>query len=252
MKAFIACAAAACFAAPAFAAGPHPHSAGDAFVAHITSTGVATDAGPFAHVAGQGTIYSDSATGAPQQQVIALLPLSPTPTLYLNLGASKASAANAGIGVDSESWGANAEVDSVQASINLNPLPPAGPFPQPFLNITADKVKADAGLSIVFPSSDTVSSGAKIGHLKISGSALGAATVHYSGSPAVNTVIYNSPTVTITLNKRELSGVITCPPCMFTPHLIETDAVDIELHQAPWRGNKYSGHIVIGRTSAGQ
>lgn len=252
MKAFIAFAVMACCAAPAFAAGPQPQSSGDAFFAHIVSTGVATDAGPFAHVAGHGTLYNDSATGAPEQEVIALLPLNPTPSLYLNLGAAKASAVNAGIGVDSESWSSKAEVDSVQAAINLNPLPPGSPFPQSFLSITATKAKADAGLSIVFPSTETANSGAKIGALVISGSAIGTKVLHFSGSPAPNTVIYDSPTVTITLNARVLGGVITCPPCMFTPHLIEADAVDIALNKAPWRGNKYSGHIIIGRAIAKQ
>lgn len=254
MRAIVAFAAAALVAAPALAA-PSPRSSADAFVAHIASTGVATDAGPFAHVAGQGGIYSNSATGAPLQEVLSLLPLDPTPSLYLNLGAAKASAANAGIGIDSESWGSNAEVDGVQAAINLKPLPPSGPFPQPFIAITASKVKANAGLSVVFPSNETASGGAKIGDLKISGAAL-TSTVHFHGAPAPNTVVYDSPTLTITLNKRTESGLISCSPapagCTFTPFTIETDAVDIALHGARWRGNKYSGHIVIGRAIAGQ
>lgn len=252
MKIQIACAAAALVASPAFAAST-PQSAAQAFDAKITSSGVATEVGPFTDVAGQGgNGYQESATGVPENEAVSLLPLNPTPTLYLNLGVVKASASSTGIQLDSESWGAKAEVDSVKAAINLNPLPPSGPFPQPFLNITAKKVSAQSGLSIVFPSTETVSNSAKIGSLVISGSAIGATTLHYGGSPAVNTVIYDSPTVTITLNARVLGGVITCPPCMFTPHLIETDAVDIALNKAPWRGNKYTGHIVIGRALAKQ
>lgn len=253
MKALIVFTLAAVIAAPAFAASV-PRSSADAFYAHIRSTGVATEAGPFARVTGQGSLYNSSATGAPVQEVLPLLPLNPTPSLYLNLGASKASATNAGIGVDSESWGAKSEVDSIQAAINLKPLPPSGPFPQPFLNIVASKVKASAGLTIVFPSTQTASDAVSIGHLKITGSALGSAVVHFNGPAAPNTVIYTSPTVTITLNKRTESGLVSCsaPPvsCTFTPYLVEADAVDIALNDAPWRGNKYSGHIVVGRATA--
>jgi hypothetical protein len=256
MKIQIAFAAVVFVASPAFAAST-PQSAAQAFDAKITSSGVATEVGPFTHVAGQGgNGYQESATGAPENEAVSLLPLNPTPTLYLNLGAVKASASSTGIQLDSESWGAKAEVDSVQASINLNPLPPSGPFPQPFLNITAGSVKADAGLNIVFPSTQGGSSAAKLSHLKITGSALGSTVVHYNGSPAPNTIVFDSPTVTITLNKRTESGLISCSAapvtCTFTPYVIETDAVDIALNKAPWRGNKYSGHIVIGRATAGQ
>jgi hypothetical protein len=255
MKAIIASAAFVLCTAPALAAGPTPQSAAQAFEVQITSDGVITKAGPFARASGYGgNPYSISTVGTPEQDVIALLPLSPAPSLYLNLGAAKASASNTGILVDNESWGSKAQIDSVQAAINLNPPPPAarGPFPQPFLNITAKDVKADAGLSVVFPSTHSANGNAHIGNLTITGSAISGSTVHFNGNPTVNKVIFDSPTVTITLNERVLGGVITCTPCMFTPYLIETNAVDIALNKAPWRGNKYSGHIIIARATAGK
>ena len=248
---------AALIASPAFAAGPTPQSAAQAFDAHITSGGVSAEAGPFADVVGQGgSAYNEIANGSPENEVVPLLPRNPTPSLYLDLGAVKANASNTGIQLNSESWGSSAAVDRVNAAINLKPLPPGAPHPQPFLAIIAHTVKATAGLNLVFPSTENATGSAKIGGLDISGSALGFSAVHFSGLPAANTVVYDTPTVTITLNRRIESGLISCSPapggCIFTPYTIETDAVDIDLHKAPWDGNKYSGHIVIGRATAGQ
>jgi hypothetical protein len=75
--------------------------------------------------------------------------------------------------------------------------------------------------------------------------------VRHGGTPTPNTVVYDTPTVTITLNKQIESGIIPCGlTCVFTVTSIETDAVDIDLHKAPWHGHKITGDIVIGRASA--
>ncbi len=260
MKRFIVFAA--LIASPAFAAGPAPQSAAQAFDAHITSGGVSTEAGPFADVVGQGgSAYNEIANGSPENEVVPLLPRNPTPSLYLDLGAVKANASNTGIQLDSESWGGSAAVDRVNAAINLKPLPPGAPHPQPFLErLPPAYGESHGGAEPGVPvnSRRTRRAAAKLnrGGLDISGSALGFSAVHFSGSPAANTVVYDTPTVTITLNRRIESGLISCSPapggCTFTPYTIETDAVDIDLHKAPWDGNKYSGHIVIGRATAGQ
>ncbi|MGA9796378.1 MAG: hypothetical protein WBQ17_12690 [Rhizomicrobium sp.] len=75
--------------------------------------------------------------------------------------------------------------------------------------------------------------------------------MRHGGAPTPNPAGYDTATVTITLNKRIEAGVISCSPgCVFTVTSIETDAVDIDLHKAPWHGHKITGDIVIGRASA--
>jgi hypothetical protein len=244
-------AAAALFATPAFAATTQSTAQG--FDAQFVDAGIATHAGPFTRAVGQGSgPYNNAATAATENEVIALAPQNPTPSLYINLGAVKSQATSTGILLDSESWGGKAAVDKIAVALNLNPLPPGGVMhPLPFLQITAHDVKASAGMAIVFPSTRSASGSAKIGSLDILGSALGFAIVHYSGTPAPNTVVYDTATVTITLNKQIEAGVISCgPTCVFTVTSIETEAVDIDLHKAPWHGHKITGDIVIGRATA--
>jgi hypothetical protein len=242
--------AVALIATPAFAAPTHQSTAQD-FDAQFVDAGVSTTVGPFTLAVGKGAgPYNQSAAAAPENEVIALVPQNPTPSIFLNLGKVQSQATSTGILLDSESWGGNAAVDKIAVALNLNPLPPGG-VPAPFLQITAHDVKAQVGMNIVFPSTRGASGSAKIGSLDIFGSAMGFAAVHYSGAPAPNTVVYDTPTVTITLNKRIESGLISCSPtCVFTVTSIETDAADIDLHKAPWQGHKITGDIVIGRATA--
>jgi uncharacterized protein YqfA (UPF0365 family) len=66
-------------------------------------------------------------------------------------------------------------------------------------------------------------------------------------------VVYDSPTVTITLNKQTESGVISCPvsgPCTFNVTSITVAAVDISLNKAMIDGHKVTGDIVIAQAQA--
>ncbi len=80
----------------------------------------------------------------------------------------------------------------------------------------------------------------------------------FSGDAAPDTVLYHSPTVTITLDKQTLSDFL--PPSPTTsallpvpailPNRIATDALSIQLTNAPLLGTSISGNISLGETSA--
>ena len=90
-------------------------------------------------------------------------------------------------------------------------------------------------------------------NLKIFGSLVGTSTLTYSGSAAPNTVIYDSPTVTITLNKQITEQVITCTVpggCVTKVYAITVAALDISLNKANIDGHKVTGDIVLGQSEA--
>jgi hypothetical protein len=65
-------------------------------------------------------------------------------------------------------------------------------------------------------------------------------------------VIYQSPTLTITLNRQIPAGVISCTPnCTFTPAAISEQAIDIVLTKAKLNGQTVSGEIIVGADQAG-
>ena len=71
------------------------------------------------------------------------------------------------------------------------------------------------------------------------------------GDAAANTILYQSSTVTITLDKQTLSDFL--PPSTVAPigpNRITTDAIDISLNNAHLGGQTLSGDIALGETSA--
>ena len=67
-----------------------------------------------------------------------------------------------------------------------------------------------------------------------------------------NTVLFQSATVTITLDEQVQAGLVTCDlTCHFNPVGITTDAIDVELHNANLEGHAVSGHIVVAQAKAG-
>ena len=242
----------AVFAASAPISPASPRSTAAGFEAHLTSGGIHTDVGPFALALGQnGGVYDSSAALAGENQIVPILPLNPTPSLFVNIADMKAHVYSTGIQLDSETTEGDAAANAIAVALNLNPLPPGVVHPQPFLQITANSVKAKASLGIVFPAATTAIATADIHGLTIFGSALGFSAVHYTGSAPPDTIVYDTPTVTITLNKRMEAGIISCSPgCTFRVTSLETVAVDIDLHKAVWNGKKVSGEIAIARASA--
>jgi hypothetical protein len=148
------------------------------------------------------------------------------------------------------------------ASINLKLAPYTRPnsdvVAAPYLQITATKVSETASDNIIaiVPSRTTLSATATIDTLTVTGPLVGGKTLTFSGSPKENTVLYQSPTVTITLNQKITTALISCSPkCVFTPYSVNAAGVDVTLNNAKLGTHTVSGDIsiasgVVGRPSA--
>lgn len=234
-------------------------SAAFGLAAHFRSGGVATKLHRIAFVQGSAPpAYSKSAVVASVNKTVAIAADTfPTPTLFVNATNIRSHVESQGIAVDSISSTGSAKLKSLNLALNLNPLPPlAGPnvpVPQPFLAVAATGIASNASFGLVFPSLTGASGSASFGSLTISGSLVGDKTLTFSGPAPKDTVLFQSPTVTITLDQQVEEGVVTCvpDPCRLNPSNITTDAIDIELHKADLDGRIVSGHIIVGRLRAG-
>ena len=243
-------------AAPAVLAAPGgPQSAAVGIEANFVSQGIASQLGPIAQVNGQAAgKYDDVETVAKVAENVAITAQLPPVTIFANAHGLTSHASASGILIDSRSSEGDTAIAGADISLNLNPPPPAavGPVPQPFLNIAASQVVAQADFSLVYGGGQSFTQGTvSFGNLKINGQLIGGAVLRYSGPAAPNTVIYDTPTVTITLNRQIRSGLISCDPgCALTPVRIDVAAVDIELTKAVIRGKRVTGDILIGEQNA--
>ncbi len=222
--------------------------------AQFTSGGKKTGLSPLDPASGSTPPnYSKSATLGSVQQIVRITESSVTPALVVNAASLRSSVAG-GFGIDTISANGNATIKSLNLSLMLYPPPPTTtlPEPQPFLEISATKVQSNANYSNQVPITPTVSAGAILSGMTISGSLVDNKILKFSGSPAANTVLFNSPTLTITLNQQMPAGVISCSPnCTFTPVAIKEQAIDIVLNHANLFGRIVSGEIGIGVDQAG-
>jgi hypothetical protein len=240
------------FAAPAMANSGANSALG--IDTHFETKGMATHLGPVGFVSHNNNgAYDKSVHVNSVSETAPIVPQSPPPTIFLNGSNISSEVKNSGIQVDSETSEATSSVGHAALMLNLNPPPPTGAVPQPYLQVTGKNFTSSANFNTVFPSFTSAFGSSSLQNLKIFGSVLGSTVVTYSGSAAPNTVIYDSPTVTITLNKQVESGVISCPvsgPCTFKVQSITVEAVDISLNRAPIDGHKVSGDIVIAQAQA--
>ena len=125
------------------------------------------------------------------------------------------------------------------ASANLQIVGPiSDTLVELFLSVDATDETDSASYSKVFPNFVTITGSASFGSLTIGGSLVGGRTINYSGSPSPNTVLYQSPTVTITVNQQIKVGLISCSPnCEFTPDSLIVHALDISLNNALMLGH---------------
>jgi len=97
---------------------------------------------------------------------------------------------------------------------------------------------------------------ASFDNLTVSGSLIENQFFAFSGPAPRNQILYQSPTVVITLNKETEPELISCqtgtPGCSVTPTSIMTEALDISLHNVSLNGQVVSGEIVVGYSSAQQ
>ena len=189
------------------------------------------------------------------------------PTLNVAATNVVTDATSSGIGVDS--IGVQATSDAATANFLLTDYPKFA-LGVLGLSVSATLVHSESDASYVFgPDRCFLGGTASFGSLVIGGGLIGK-TLTFSGTAAANTILYHSPTVTITLDKQVLSDFLppgaiqpggpmlpasgasaangTVP--IIAPNQITTDAIDIHLNHAPAFGLALSGDITLGVTSA--
>jgi hypothetical protein len=120
------------------------------------------------------------------------------------------------------------------------------------LSVSASHVHATAEYAHVYGVDRSFVTGdASFGSLSLGGALIGKALT-FSGDAAPNTVLFSSPTVTVTLDRQTVSDLISNGLTKtLTPAGIVTQAIDISLHGATLFGKSVSGDIIIGQASAG-
>ena len=239
---------------PAPASGSGPFSSANALTADLTFGTRTIQVGPLAPVSGTAPpAYDPTKNIRHWQTTVNLQPGSPLrPTVQFQEGNVKTNAASSGIGIDSESASAQVNIGSSTFLLTDNPSAPLGIAGILGLSFSATGIQASASFSHVFGSSQNFVTGdASFGSLTISGALIGK-TLTFSGDAAPNTVLFSSPTVTITLDKQVVTDLITTgSPSNVTPVGITTEAIDISFHNASFLGTHLSGDIIIGLAAAG-
>ena len=244
--------------APVIPASPTVASSAYGFSANLAFAGAYTSAGPTAAVAGEGPpAYDKIKTAASTQRQWNLNQqsrINPVLTLSASILASEVSAP--GIGVDAASASGKTTLGSINLVVSDNPLAPgiAGVLG---LSVMATDVQSASHVGVVFPDRAFATGTASMGSLTISGALIGRA-LSFSGNAAPNTVLFRSPTVTVTLNKQVVPGPLSGPtadprsnPTLALPTAITTEAIDISLHEAKLFSLPADGDIVIGESHAG-
>jgi hypothetical protein len=192
----------------------------------FTSGGVTTVINPVNRLTGGTTSTFDKVANSGAYQKTLLLAAGATPVPALVVTAKNfLSHVKGGFGVDTISAEGDATTTGLDISLQLYP-PVPGPFPQPFLHITAARIEDSASYNLVVPTLAGVDARAVISGLAIGGSLLHGVTLQYSGIPAQNHVLYQSPTMTITVNQRISAELISCTPkCVVTPVNISASAI---------------------------
>ena len=232
-----------------------PQSTAVGVDANLTSGGVSAELGPVAAVAGlPGGQFDSDQTVSRFNQSVVIGQQARAPMLSITGHGMSAHVSSAGVGVDSRgSEGDNALVTAT-LTLNVRPSPLLGaPTPVPALVLTTREVVSSANFNTVYPATTFATGATSIGALSISGALLGARKLSASGQIAPDTVIYESPTVTITLNRQIKSGAISCSfpgGCTFTLAGVDVAAVAIDLRDAVVGGAKVSGEILINDAQA--
>lgn len=208
---------------------------------------VATDASGVSGIDSQNTQATSSAvtgsvalTGSP---LIIIDPPYPGPIRPIPLDAASAS-------IDAST---DAAPDASSDAL-IRPLPP---FTRPALQVQFSKLDATANFTQIFRAPTLRSGSTAFGALTLSGPLVGPKALTFKGEIAPNTVVVDTPTVKITLNAQIIPRQPVCDPGKLCPlyrvlETVETQAVQIQLTNAPVQGHHVTGSIVIGDAQAGQ
>ena len=226
-------------------------SSADGFSGSLNADGFGMTIAPFDPVSGVAPpAYDSTRSAAFFDRQYDLSPVESN-TLSLEMEATHFSdvARSPGNGVDE--IGANGAADFFTAHFLLldRPLTPSPPVSLG-LSIDATGIHSDSSSSFVFgPNRGFIAGDASFQSLAITGQLVGGKTLTFSGDAAPNTVIYSSPTVTITLDEQQLLLPPAASGGTIGPSIM-TDAIDIHFNNAKFAGHTISGHFDIGQSSA--
>jgi hypothetical protein len=214
-----------------------------------------TGLGPVGQVSGAAPpAYNKSDSIGPFQQTVPLLPLAtPVPALTVNTTSIKSHVSSNGISIDNASAEGDASVKGLSLSLAL-PYAVNGktPINEPYLQVTAKSIEETTSFSQVFPQSAMPYTSTSISGLVISGSLVNNQTIKFSGDVPNDTILFQSPTVTITVNSRFQAGLISCTPkCIFSLVEVTGNALEISLTNADLGGKIVTGEIIVGQAQAG-
>jgi len=146
-----------------------------------------------------------------------------------------------------------AEATASGLTLNLAPLKGASTIVvAPYLQITADRIQQTGNYNWLAPNKTTVASEGAFKNLVVTGTLVGGKTLKFSGMPKPDQVLFQSPTVTITLGQSISAALISCSPkCVTTPYFINTSGLQVTFTNAVMGNRKVSGQITVDGGHAG-
>jgi len=222
--------------------------------ADFTYQHIATGLGPIGSVSGAAPPgYAKTVNLGPFHQTVPIVPDTAfVPTLIANTASMKTHVTANGIAVDSASAEGDATVKGLDLSLVVNPPPGSLAPVLELLHVTAGRVTVDTSFVRALPGPLAANSTASFVGLTISGPLVGNQTIKFTGDAPNNMVLFQSPTLTITVNNKLMAGVISCTPkCTFSPVSVTGSALDIALTNADLGGKSVSGDIVVAEARAG-
>jgi hypothetical protein len=227
-------------------------SSASGLFASFTVGGINTAIAPVNRLssAGLGSNYDKTVKFGPYHRELVLSPAGEMGSILTVGAANIISHVRGGFGVDTISELGSAEVIDFRLRLAAKPAPEIAPIP--FLQISAHRLFGRGSFDSVAPSFNTVSGFAGIKDLVISGPLVGDKMLSFSGPARQNHILYQSPTVTITLNQTTSTDLISCEPkCVVTAYGVRSSALNISLTNAAIGNRKITGQIVIAGADAG-
>jgi len=158
-------------------------------------------------------------------------------------------------GIASTTVQTEADTAIASLSITLSLVPPTDatqPPAAPLLSLTATGITAQVTdtQSLLLTTQQTGT--ASFGSLTLSGSMVGSQTLTFQGAAPANTVLYDDPNMTVTLNQQDVTGVIECTPtCQFVPQKMTADAILVEMYRKTFVGKKVvTGNVYVAQDEA--
>ena len=220
-------------------------SSADSFSGSLDAEGFTTTIAPFARISGVAPpAYDETKRVASFNHLYDLTP-GESNDLSLEMRASQMvnNANSAGIVVDE--IGTTGEADLGSANFLLTEA--FGPSTLTGLSVEATEVHSESNSSFVVGARGILSGDASFRSLTVAGALVGGEALTFSGNAAPDTVLYSSPTVTITLDEQTL---LLPPAAGVIGPTITTDAIDIRFNDAKFAGHTISGDFAIGQSSA--